>query len=79
MQTVALLLVSTGVVDGVNIHIVGKNTCACPVVSFKHDGVVLVANGLTIEHGWVTGVMIEASLPHQDEVIGLDASFETPL
>ena len=43
MQTVALLLVSTGVVDGVNIHIVGKNTCACPVVSFKHDGVVLVA------------------------------------
>ena len=45
MQAIALLLVGTGLVDGVYVQVVGQDTRTCPVVSLEHDGVVLVAIG----------------------------------
>ena len=39
MQTIAFLLVSTGIVDRMHVQVIGKDTCTTPVVSLKLNGV----------------------------------------
>ena len=45
VQTIALLLISTWLVDRVYVQVVGQDTCARPVISLKVDGVFQIRVG----------------------------------
>ena len=62
VQTIALLLIGTGIVDRVNVEVVGQDTRTCPVVSLEVDGVAGIGIGDVLA-SLLSGVILRTTCP----------------